>query len=330
MAKPHDAFFRAVFAEPANAVAHFAHFLPPELVAVLDFSRARLLSSDLMPPELAERQADLLYAVPMERTPGRGDPREALVLLLLEHQSTEDRNMAWRILQYTVLILDRWRAANPKVRRFPLVVPMVLAQCPRPWKAAQRFEELIDLPAELRAPFAPFVPSFGYILTDLHRLHDADLAFHPIVGLLLTVLKHSRDKDLVARLPQFSAAFRAAVAQGDAGLNALLSVLHYLLAARDDTSIEELTQFLTEHVDEDLEEFAMSAADRLHDAGVQEGLVKGRVRALRVVLLRQIELRFTPPSSETRTRVESASETELMLWIDRILTAPDLEALFRA
>lgn len=339
MPPPHDTFFRAVFADPANAAAHFAQFLPVELTAALDFSRARLLSGDLVPPELAEREADLLYAVPLVRRAGRREAREALVLLLLEHQSTEDRDMAWRILQYSVLILARWRAENPKVRLFPLLVPMVLAQCPRPWKAAQHFDELIDVSPGLRQTFAHIMPSCGYILTDLHELDDTSLAFHPIVGLLLTILKHSRDKDLLERLPEFAEAFKAALSQGAAGLNALVAVLHYLLAARDDTSAENLAEFLTDHVREDLEDIAMSAADRLHNQGLQEGLAKGReegreeghlrtLRLLRRLLLRQIELRFTPPTAGTSERVEAATEAELSLWLDRILTAPSLDDLF--
>ena len=46
------------------------------------------------------------------------------------------------------------------------------------------------------------------------------------------------------------------------------------------------------------------------------------------MLLKQLELRFGTQADATRKRVMSASEAELDLWTERILTATTAEALF--
>ena len=68
----------------------------------------------------------------------------------------------------------------------------------------------------------------------------------------------------------------------------------------------------------------MGAARR---EGWDEGRAEGRA-VLRSVLVRQATQRFGPLDEPTRARIEGATEAELVRWLDELLEAPHLQALF--
>ena len=98
---PHDAFFKEVFSRAKTAKGELEAMLPKALVAELDFSTAQLHSGSFVDEQLRQRHSDLLWSVRL-----RG--REALLYVLLEHQSRPDPLMPFRILRYMVRIWDRW------------------------------------------------------------------------------------------------------------------------------------------------------------------------------------------------------------------------------
>jgi hypothetical protein len=70
-----------------------------------------------------------------------------------------------------------------------------------------------------------------------------------------------------------------------------------------------------------------SAFARKHRA---EGRVEGRVEGRGDVLLKQLELRFGPPSPEVVARVRQADTATLDRWVEQILTAASAAELFAA
>jgi len=59
------------------------------------------------------------------------------------------------------------------------------------------------------------------------------------------------------------------------------------------------------------------------------GIQKGRQEGEAAILLRQIALKFGPPSEEVRARIESADADTLLEWSARILTAERVDDVFR-
>ena len=62
--------------------------------------------------------------------------------------------------------------------------------------------------------------------------------------------------------------------------------------------------------------------------GRQEGRVEGLIEGKAEVLLRQLTRRFGPLPEDVTARVKSGATEQLDLWIDRVLDAPSLEAVF--
>src|SRR5262245_41080751 len=91
----HDGLVRHALRHPAAAAVELRAALPAALVERLDWSTLHIEDATFIDPKLRPRHSDILYTV---RTKATGTP--VLIYVLLEHQSTVDRLMAWRFHRY--------------------------------------------------------------------------------------------------------------------------------------------------------------------------------------------------------------------------------------
>jgi hypothetical protein len=89
---PHDSVFRQIFGVPENAASQLRAVLPPGLAGRLDLGRLARVSGSFVDEALKWRHSDLLFTAPL-------DGRDALVYVLVEHQSSADPLMACRVLR---------------------------------------------------------------------------------------------------------------------------------------------------------------------------------------------------------------------------------------
>ena len=143
---PHDAFFKSVFSDPDNARSCCEQVLPPALLARLDLSDLELVPGSFVDPQLTELRTDLLFQAHHAEQP-------VLVYLLLEHQSTVDRRMPFRLLRYMVRIWEAWLAQDPQRDTLPIILPMVLHQGPGTWCGPTSLRDLLQVPAGTWAAF---------------------------------------------------------------------------------------------------------------------------------------------------------------------------------
>lgn len=57
---PHDAFFKKVFARTDVAADFLTHYLPPEVLRLLDVQTLELVKDTFVDPELQQHFSDLL------------------------------------------------------------------------------------------------------------------------------------------------------------------------------------------------------------------------------------------------------------------------------
>lgn len=72
----------------------------------------------------------------------------------------------------------------------------------------------------------------------------------------------------------------------------------------------------------------MTIAEELEAKGEARGIAKGRARGRAETLAKQLMLKFGTVSAEHATRIEMATEQQLDLYIERILTASTADAVF--
>ncbi|MCO5167026.1 MAG: Rpn family recombination-promoting nuclease/putative transposase [Planctomycetes bacterium] len=306
-ATPHDAFFKAVFSRPENALGELKAVLPPALVAAFEPGSVRLMPGSFVDERLSSRHTDLLYSVQLAG-------REALVYILFEHQSTIDPLLVVRVLIYVARVWDDWVANNAAATRVPPVVPVVLYHGASSWTAATELLDVIDLPEDLLVTLRPLLPSLRFVLDDLTQRQDAELRSREVAALgrlALLLLRHLRD---LRPDPDRLDAFVRSVSDLLSTLSARERALTfcYILEVSERRP-EALTAALQGAVGPDVLEDVMTAAEQLR----REGSLRGK----RSLLLRQLRAKFGQVTAEVEQRVASADEAALDAWAERVLTA---------
>jgi predicted transposase/invertase (TIGR01784 family) len=315
---PHDALFKAVFSSPEHARAVLRAALPPRLARRLDWSSLTLLDGSFVDEALKERHSDLLFRVKL-------DGKDVFLYLLFEHQSTVDGLMAFRLLRYMVRIWERVLAERPG-EPLPLVVPIVLSHAEGGWTAATRFEALFSLPPRASDLLA-FVPRFSYVVDDLAATDVRELEARLLTTLAELALRLFRDlrrKPTMEVLDDVKRLF-VTLEASETPAHLVSAVLHYVLHNTDEIEQPRVVPWVSDIGPKTRNEAMRSIAQKLIDEGREEGREEGRAEASRVLVLKQLQLKFGAIGPRERAIVDAADLETLERYAERVLTATSLE-----
>jgi hypothetical protein len=322
MSGPHDLFVRYTFDHPERAAAELRAVLPPEVVAQVDWSSLHRESGSVVDAELRERQSDLLFSARLHG----GQP--LLLYLLLEHQSSVDRWMAFRMLHYVMRQLERWRQQHPESEKLPIILPVVMYHGPEGrWTAVRRMEELFELPEEALEIWRERVPRFEYLLDDLTAEREESLrarAAPPQVVLTWLLLRSGRSEELAALLEDWRPVLTEVLLSPE-GPQVLRAAAHYLYRVGSEGALEALWRVLDSMTRElRAEEMKMAfTVPALEEARVR-GVAQGRAESvLEILAAREIAV-------DERDRQRILACTDLIIldqWFEKALKATSLSDL---
>ena len=252
-----------------------------------------------------------------------------LIYGLLEHQSTADPRMPLRMLAYIVRIWERCDRKSPTAA-LPIVIPVVVTHAPHGWTVPTRMHALLRPDPTSIPGLAAVVPDFGLVLDDLTRVSDdalraRALALFPTLALGLLRDSHSVAA-LFGHLEVWASAF-AAVAAAPRGMHAFERLVRYLELRLTEQQFDRFRARLTE-LAPTTEEAIMRFTEQAEARGEARGEAKGRIEAQRDTLRKLLELKFGALDDATLARVLAAAPAELERWLERILTARHLDAVF--
>ncbi|HYP75234.1 MAG TPA: Rpn family recombination-promoting nuclease/putative transposase [Polyangiaceae bacterium] len=313
---PHNALFKRVFGDPANAASELQQVLPADVAALIDWPSLELCAGSFVDPQLAERHTDLLFSA-------RFAGRKSHIYVLFEHQSAPDRFMPFRLLRYLIRIWEAFLRDNPTAKQLPAIIPVVLyhsEQAGGAWSGPTRLSELIDLEPATLAAFTGLIPELRFVLDDISRLDDADLRKRTLTAAItLFLLRDARSSgNLLAGLKRWARVL-AKIAEAPNGLEALAALLEYALRVGDvprqdlETFVRQLGPVTTEAY--------MTTAEMI----AKEGEARGEARGKAELVLRLLTLRFGALPQTASARVASATSEELDLFAERVLTASTVE-----
>jgi hypothetical protein len=266
--------------------------------------------------------------------------RPVLLYLLLEHQSSVDPWMAWRMLRYVVKQLEQWRQHHPESRRLPVIIPLVLYHGEEgAWTAPRRVEELFDVP-EPREDWLALLPRFEYLLDDLTTEEAAALMARPgppLMRLALLALKYGRSEELAEQMPGWMALFAELWAE-PGGREELSTLVRYLLRVGDKAAFTATAGVLhslmdargaevlmRSYGDELIAEGERRGEKRGELKGEQRGELKGLARGRAEGVLRILTVRGVLVDDAARQRILSCTDLPTLdLWFDRALSASHL------
>ncbi|HMN46790.1 MAG TPA: Rpn family recombination-promoting nuclease/putative transposase [Povalibacter sp.] len=165
----HDPSYKLLFSHPEMIADLLRGYVRQSWVEQLDFASLERVNGHYVTADLRERENDLVWRVRWTN----GD-RWLYVYLLLEFQSTPDAFMALRVMTYLGLLYqDLLKAGQLTAEgKLPPVLPLVLYNGERPWRASTEMAELIDtVPGGLEV----FRPALRYLLLEESRYADDPL-----------------------------------------------------------------------------------------------------------------------------------------------------------
>ena len=231
--------------------------------ATLSLVPARFVSSDWH-----DSLSDLLFSV--EREP---DATPVLVYVLLEHQSSPNRWMPLRVLNYCVQVWVRWQETHEDEGRSPLIVPLVLYQGAQPW---QHERELAALFADV-APKWRWVPRFEHVLIDQTRQSPdsvpGGLAARLAQVAMMAAFRQAREELLESATRLMGELYRAM------GFDAVTKHVEYVLATQPDEYRSVFVDALRRNVPGrggDVMNYVEQLIERGRREGRQEGRQEGR------------------------------------------------------
>ncbi|MEZ3501398.1 Rpn family recombination-promoting nuclease/putative transposase [Pantoea sp. KPR_PJ] len=254
---PHDATFRQFLSQPEIARDFMELHLPAELRALCDLNTLKLESGSFVEDDLRQYFSDVLYS--LKTTAGDG-----YVHVLIEHQSSPDRHMAFRLLRYAVAAMQRHLEAGHS--KLPLVIPVLFYTGKRsPYPYSTRWLDEFDDPAVAEKLYGGAFP-----LTDITVIPDDDIMNHRSMAALTLLQKHIHQRDMATLTDRL-----ATLLMADYLSSSQVTVLiHYLLQAGESVDSEafvrELAQRVPQHGDA-----LMTIAQQLEQKGIEKGRQEG-------------------------------------------------------
>jgi len=297
---PHDRYIRSILSNTPVAVEFFEKHLPKEVIKAIDFSTLEPQKDSFVNDKLRLKVADLLFSVNVNGNPG-------YIYLLLEHASTPDRFLPYRMLQYTLSIIDHHLKKHPKEKKLPLVVPLILYTGDKPYTYSTDLFDLFEKEKDLAK--STFLNP--YQLIDLNKIPDETLreAYYWFGAAALTA-KHIRDFDLVSLVESMIDLF---LRLKDEGLDNYVHVtLSYIFKAGEVKDEEAFRDVIRSGLSSNDEEIVMTLAEKYRQKGEIKGRLEGRLEALHETALNFLKLGISKEQVAQATKLSLQEVQDLL------------------
>ncbi|MBV4367978.1 Rpn family recombination-promoting nuclease/putative transposase [Erwinia phyllosphaerae] len=255
---PHDAFFKQYLSHVETAKDFLRIHVPVALLRDCDLNTLRLASGSFIEDNLRSCHSDVLYAL-------KTKDGEGYIYCLIEHQSSPDRQMSFRLMRYAIAAMQQHLDAGHK--KLPLVIPILFyhgAVSPYPYTMdwLQGFSNP-DLARQLY--------SCEFPLVDITAIADDKIITHRRVAMLELLQKHIRLRDLATLEEQLIALLK----NGEIHDEQLILLVNYIVQAGQATDAEGLLRRLAQRSSKH-KEILMTIAEQLEQIGLKKGLKQGR------------------------------------------------------
>ena len=296
---PHDSLFKQALADPVVA----AHFISEWV-----FGGGVVVEP--IPNENAKaqgRRSDVAFEVSL--TTG------AIALVIIEHISGKPtRKALLKVRRYAEDLLNRWIKRHPGWAQLPRIFPVIFYHNKTKWNLPELFEQDAAKPSLI---------SFSQILIDVCRTPDEKLSTHPKLRATWTVMKYSRSPpELAARLDAMLA--DVVNLKDEEHLEDMMSYLEKFTT----DAWRALRRIIPDRAEVFMNSLVRKGIDQGRAEGKAEGKTEGRAEGKADLLIELLQERFGQLRPELQAHIRSADLALLSTWARKLLTAPDLKAVF--
>jgi len=298
ISNPHDKFFKEVFTRKASTEEFLRHYLPENVVGLLDLDSLEYTKDTFVDRHLKEYFSDLLLKLYLK------DGSPGYVYILFEHKSYQEPLIAFHILRYMVKI---WEKKNEP--GFPVIIPIALYHGKTRWRVGLNFRDLFDSPEEI----ASYIPDFQYLLWDASGYSDEEIKGGAVLRVALLVLKYIFREDLREHLPGILSLLRN-LSEKRTSIEYIETILKYIVNAASTENIDR--EDMKAAVDEALShrggEIMPTIADSLRQEGIQQGIQQSAREA--VIDILEVHFDVVPGSiDKTINGIDDPSILKMLL-----------------
>lgn len=268
---PHDAVFKRFLAHPETARDFLDIWLPESLRDLCKLDTLKLESGSFVEEDLRASYSDVLWS--LQTTKGNG-----YIYALIEHQSSPDAHMAFRLMRYAIAAMQRHLDAGYKT--LPLVVPILFyhgVESPYPFSLSW-LDEFAEPEIARQLYDAPFP------LVDITVVSDDEIMQHRRMALLELVQKHIRERDLTLLVDKLT----VLLVKEHANDSQIETLFNYLLQSGSATRFEVFIRRLAGRVPQHKERL-MTIAECLRESGRKEGKQDEALRIAHAMLEKGID-----------------------------------------
>ena len=313
-----DKSARWLFGQKEN-VQGLIRILAEYLEEHLDFQRLTVLNRSFVDDTLRDLESDMVFSVPFRDAP---EGEAVTVYILIEHQSTVDRMMGFRLLFYMCQIwheqrreLERSQVPLSRWRLRP-IIPIVYYTGSQRWETPLSLSAVMDVPDVL----SRFVPRFDTLFLGVKETAPEALTqTDHLLGWLLRVLQEDESDvgvlsdALQATLRYLDTLPAAASVQHK---NAILYLYHLILFRRPETEREGLIELIQLHTkDTEVRNIIMTGAEALIEQGIELGAREMLVHNIWTVLSERFSQAEVEP---VRDALETVSDLTRLTELFRI------------
>lgn len=266
---PHDAAFKGFMTKQSNARDFFEIHLPEQIKHLCDFDTLTLMNSAFVDSKLRTRFSDVIYSVQTKI----GD---SYIYLLVEHQSTPDKLMGWRLMHYAFLAMNQHLQQGHKT--LPLVVPILFyhgEESPYPhmgsWTQCLPHSEI-----------AHALYSNPFPLVDITVVDDHEIVSHRRIAVMELAMKHKKLRNDHQKVTEH---FVQILNSHYNDKNDVITILNYLFIIMDSPYYTHIVKTLIDQ-SENHRGAIMNIAGRLKNEGKEEG----KEETLQQVVLKSLQL----------------------------------------
>ena len=230
---PHDRFFKEVWSHKNVAQDFLRHYLPGEVVELLDLNSLTLAKESFVDANLRVHYSDLLYALKLR------DGAPAWAYILFEHKRSRERSTAFQLLRYIVRIWERVSQDRTQTEMSP-ILPILVYHGISTWPYGEMLQQSMSVPP----PLAAYTPNFRFVLCDLSGLAEAEIRGAVLLRTAMLLMKYISDPCLGERLPAVFELLRT-VGERRTVLEYLETLLRYLAVAADTLTETDIRRALS-------------------------------------------------------------------------------------
>ncbi|MDE0400797.1 MAG: Rpn family recombination-promoting nuclease/putative transposase [Candidatus Poribacteria bacterium] len=313
-------------------VRGLVQIIAPDIETFLDFSQITYEKRSFISKALQERESDVLLSVPFQENTDATNSEALLIYILIEHQSTVDKTMGFRLLSYMVQIWEsqrrEWETKKlpENERRLQPILPILFYTGDRPWTVPVSLTAIMDVPEILER----FVPSFDTLLLGVKETKAEALTQfgHPLGWLLRVLQKEHADETEISEALADAMSHIALVDENFAPqvAEALRYFVQLIFHRRSRDERDALVDIIRQHIQDpkELEAMAQTTAEFLIEQGIEQGKVEGK----QDTILKFLQLQFQHvPETLSREIRNIHNLTFLDTLLEQAMTAQSLEEI---